>query len=66
MTFYVGELKFTDSFQCMASPIEHLVDNLFDETDKLQQPNMYDPELPITLAMFVPTHSLGTKVGCTS
>lgn len=34
MTFSVGDLKFIDSLQFMASSLEKLVENLYDESDK--------------------------------
>ena len=34
MTFSIGDLKTIDSFQCMASSLEKLVDNIYDPSDK--------------------------------
>ena len=34
MSFSIGDLKFIDSFQFMASSLEKLVENLYDEEDK--------------------------------
>ena len=34
MSFNIGNLKFIDSLQFMASSLEKLVDNLYDKDDK--------------------------------
>ena len=36
MTFSLGDLKFIDSFQFMASSLEKLVENLYDPSDKFK------------------------------
>ena len=39
ISFNIGELKFIDSFQFMASSLEKLVDNLYESDDKYKNFN---------------------------
>ena len=51
MSFNIGNLKFIDSLQFMASSLEKLVENLYDKNDKYSNFNhmkkYYEPELEL-------------------
>jgi len=48
MTFSIGDLKFVDSFQFMASSLEKLVEHLYDEEDKFKHCHSIKKILMIT------------------
>jgi hypothetical protein len=46
MSFSIGDLKFIDSLQFMASSLEKLVENLYDPTDKFKHFHSMKKEFP--------------------
>jgi hypothetical protein len=49
ISFNIGELKFIDSFQFMASSLEKLVDNLYESDDKYKNFNFMKKRISGTL-----------------
>ena len=46
MSFSIGDLKFIDSFQFMASSLEKLVKHLYDEEDKYKSSTFIKENFP--------------------